>query len=58
MIVEHLLELGERGAVLDHGELAVRIADVISRGELDRVDVQFGEFLQDLRRAAFAITEG
>jgi hypothetical protein len=36
LIGEHALELGKLAAVLQHGQFAVSVARIISRGEFDR----------------------
>ena len=48
VVVELLLELLQRGAVLQHRQLAVRIAGIISGSKLHSVDVQGLEFFEDL----------
>jgi hypothetical protein len=47
MISQHLLKFGEGGAILEHGELAVRIAGIVTRTELNGIDVEQFEFIEN-----------
>src|SRR5581483_8245632 len=48
VIVEEFLEAAQSRTVLDHGKLAMRVADIISGGEFDGMDVQFRQFVEHL----------
>ena len=46
-IGEKLLEFGEGLGVVEHGELAVRVAGIIAGAEFDGVDVEGFELVED-----------
>jgi hypothetical protein len=47
VIGQHLLKLGKGGAVLEHGELAVRIAGIAARAKLHGRDVEGFQFIEN-----------
>jgi hypothetical protein len=47
MVGEDFAEFGESLRVVEHGELAVRVAGIIAGAEFDGVDVEGFEFVED-----------
>jgi hypothetical protein len=47
MIAKNALEISEGRSVFEHGELAMRIADIVSRGKFDGANLERREFLEN-----------